>query len=198
MSDIEETTDESQVPDELTVLKQRADMMGIQYHPSIGLDKLKAKVNARLENTVEESETKTQAPQGSGKKNYLTEKEFQRAQMTQRRRNASKLIRIRVVCMDPNKASLEGEWISVGSAKLGTFKKYVQFNAEDGWHVPNIIYEHMKERKCSVFQMTKGPRGEKIAKAKQIPAYSIEVLPPLSRQELKELAQRQAMAGSID
>jgi len=32
------------VPDELTSLKEKADLMGLQYHPSIGLDKLRAKV----------------------------------------------------------------------------------------------------------------------------------------------------------
>ena len=36
-------------PDELTLLKNRAKLMGITHHPSIGLVKLKAKVNARLE-----------------------------------------------------------------------------------------------------------------------------------------------------
>ena len=40
MSEIQ--SDDLPVPDELTSLKQRADMLGITYHPSIGLDKLRA------------------------------------------------------------------------------------------------------------------------------------------------------------
>ena len=37
-----------EMEDELTLLKERADMMGVKYHPSIGLEKLKEKVNEKL------------------------------------------------------------------------------------------------------------------------------------------------------
>ena len=40
---------------ELDLLKQRADDMGIGYHPKIGLEALKAKVNAKLEPKVDEA-----------------------------------------------------------------------------------------------------------------------------------------------
>ena len=43
--DVVETFEES---DELTLLKERADLMGIKYHPSIGVDKLREKVNSVL------------------------------------------------------------------------------------------------------------------------------------------------------
>ena len=51
MSDIQE---ELNAPDELSALKTRADAMGISYHPSIGLEKLRAKVNGAIETTTEE------------------------------------------------------------------------------------------------------------------------------------------------
>ena len=35
-----------EAPDELTALKGRADLLGIKYHPSISLEKLRDKVNA--------------------------------------------------------------------------------------------------------------------------------------------------------
>ena len=41
-------TEELQL-DELELLKQRADDMGVKYHPSISLDKLKAKIAESLE-----------------------------------------------------------------------------------------------------------------------------------------------------
>ena len=41
------------VPDELTTLKARADLMGVTYHPNIGLEKLRAKVNATVEPEAE-------------------------------------------------------------------------------------------------------------------------------------------------
>ena len=39
--------------DELTSLKQRADLLGLSYHPSIGLEKLREKVNAALSSQEE-------------------------------------------------------------------------------------------------------------------------------------------------
>ena len=36
------------VPDELTSLKEKADFMGVPYHPSIGVEKLRAKVAEAL------------------------------------------------------------------------------------------------------------------------------------------------------
>ena len=38
--------------DELTLLKERATLMGIQYHPSIGVDKLREKVTSALKEPV--------------------------------------------------------------------------------------------------------------------------------------------------
>lgn len=190
-NELPESNDTDLVQDELTVLKQRADMMGISYHPSIGLDKLKEKLaNALSEEPVEAvedepevSDTKTETV---GQRNSRLKKE------------ASKLVRIRVTCMNPNKKEWEGEIFTVSNAVVGTFKKMVAFNTEDGYHVPHIIYEQLKERKCQIFQTVKDSRGNKMRKGKLINEFSIEVLPPLTEKELKELARKQAMAQSVD
>jgi len=177
---------------ELETLKKRADLMGIQYRANIGIDKLKEKIQLKL---GKEPEVKTKEP--VGERNYLTEEEWLAKQKIQERKNIGKLVRIRVTCMNPAKKNWEGEIISVGSAKIGTFKKYVPFNAEQGWHVPQIIYEELKNRKCSVFYTVKGNNGDKVRKAKLVPEFSIELLDPLSPEELKDLAKQQAMAGTI-
>ena len=80
--------------------------------------------------------------------------------------------------------------------KPKTLKKYVPFNAD--WHVPVIIYKHMKERKCLIFQNGKGPRGEKIKVKKVVPELSIQLLSPLTGKEIKDLATQQAMANNLD
>lgn len=181
--------------DELDALKARADLMGIKYHPNTGIDKLRAKINNALSGG-EESKTITSLSKGTSE--YISEEEFKKQEKSIRAREAGKLVRVRVTCMNPNKKDWEGEIISVGSAKLGTFKKFVPFNADEGWHVPKIIYDYMKDRKCSVFQTVKDSRGQKIRKAKMVNEFSIEVLPPLTKEEIKDLAQKQAMAGSVD
>ena len=169
------------VVDELTALKERADLIGVKYHPSISLEKLRDKVNAALSDDQKAPEA--EAP----KKNSRLEAQ----------RKASALVRIRVTCMNPAKKEWEGEIFTVGNSTVGTFKKYVPFNADEGWHVPWIIYEQLKERECQVFVTKRDERGNTTRTGKMIKEFAIEVLPDLTEEELKDLAQRQAMAKSV-
>lgn len=178
----EDTQDLQQ--DELTTLKARADQLGIQYHPSIGVDKLKEKVNAKL--TGDES-------QGPAAPEAEEEKETENQMRLRKRKEAEELVRIQVTCMNPNKREWEGEMFTVGNAVIGTHKKYVPFDVE--WHVPRVIYNVMKERQCQVFVTKRDDRGRQVREGKLIREFNIAVLTPLTEKELKELAQRQAMAS---
>lgn len=175
MSDVDT---EIQATDELATLKARADMLGVKYHPSISLEKLREKVNASL------------APE----QKEVAVPMVDRAEL---QRKASELVRIRVTCMNPAKKEWEGEIFTVGNSVVGTFKKYVPFNADEGWHVPRIIYEQIKARECQIFVTVKGPRGNTTRKGKLIKEFAIEVLDPLTEEELRDLAQRQAMSQSV-
>ena len=73
-------------------------------------------------------------------------------------------------------------------------KRYVPYNAEDGWHVEQILLNQLRERQCQIFVTEKDSRGNKIRKGKLIREFAIEVLDPLTEEELHDLAQRQAMA----
>ena len=192
------------IPSELDTLKARADLMGLSYHPNIGVDKLKERIEASIsgESVTEEAPVAKTTPEDSAPPAYtgevLTAAEFKMLQVRKRRQKAGSLVRIRLVCMNPNKKDWEGEIFSVGSAKLGTFKKFVPFNGdEEGYHVPQIMLDMIRERKCSIFQTVKGPKGNKIRKAKLVPEFSVEELEPLTKDQLKDLAQQQAMSGSL-
>ena len=176
------------VVDELEVLKARADKLGIKYNPSISLVKLKEKVTAELEDDTPE-EVATVKPN----------KETDVQRKARKRREANALIRVRVSCMNPNKKEWDGEIITTGNTNTGTIKKFVPFNSDEGYHVPHMIYEQLLQRQCQVFVTVKNNRGDKVRKGKLIKEFAVEVLPPLTEKELKELAQRQAMAaGSAD
>jgi hypothetical protein len=168
------------VPDELSALKARADLLGVRYHPSISLEKLREKVNAAVAPTEEEVKQDVLVS-GRG---ALQKK-------------ASELVRIRVTCMNPAKKEWEGEIFTVGNSAIGTFKKYVPFNADEGWHVPRVIYQQLLNRQCQVFYASKDGKGNTIRRAKLIKEFAVEVLPKLTEEELKDLAQRQAMAKSV-
>lgn len=182
--------------DELTALKHRADMLGVAYHPSIGLAKLREKVNAAI--TAEMPEMPERSVTTIKASPKAIEAETDNSRQARLKREAAKLIRIRVTCMNPAKAEWEGEILSVGNSVVGAFTKYVPFNAPDGWHVPHIIYQALLDRQCQVFQTVTDSRGNKTRKGRLIKEFSVEVLPQLTAEELQELAQRQAMSKSID
>lgn len=179
--------DDLPVQDELAVLKARADALGISYHPSIGVEKLREKVNAALK--------KDEAPQEAPTED-ANETESERRNRL--RQEASKLVRIRLTCMNPHKKEWQGEFITAGNSVVGTFTKFIPFNADEGWHVPHIIYEQLRDRECQVFVSVRDSKGNVTRKGKTIKEFAIEVLPPLTEEELKDLAQRQAMAKSVD
>jgi hypothetical protein len=171
-------------------------MMGVSYHPSIGLEKLREKVNAAVAGKTEEPETPEAPVSEAAVINTAVETE---AQKTKRMKDdANRLVRIRLTCMNPAKSEWPGEIISVGNARVGSFSKFIPFNADEGWHVPNIIYKALVDRMCQVFVTTTDARGNKTRKGKLIREFAIEVLPELTADELHDLAQRQAMSGSID
>lgn len=210
MNDMTESADTNPAPeyapDELTTLKNRADLMGIKYHPNSKAKSLKAKIEAKLALT-EPTDTipdvapitgELMPPTPEKKRTWLTHDEFLKETGRTTRLSLNRLVRVRVSCMNPNKREWEGEIISVGSAKLGTFKKFVPFNNEEGYHIPFIIYTAMKERQYTSYRTVKGPRGEKIRKGKLVDEFNIEVLDPLTPQEIKDLSQRQAASQAID
>lgn len=182
-------TDEILTQDELTTLKARADLLGIPYHPSIGLEKLREKINAA---TSDEADPAPIQAASQTNEETLNQK---RARL---KKEALELVRIRVTCMNPAKAEWEGEIFTVGNSAIGSVTKYVPFNADAGWHVPRIIYQQLAERQCQIFTAVKDSRGNKGRKGKLIKEFAIEVMPSLTPEELRDLAQRQAMAKAID
>ena len=183
-----EVEDDLPVVDELTSLKARADLLGISYHPSIGLEKLKAKLQDALSDKPAEPEVAVPTVK-------VVEKESEGQLRARKRKEANALVRIRVACMNPIKKEWPGEIITTGNGAVGTIRKFVPFNSDEGYHVPRMIYDQLVQRKCQVFVTKKDGRGNKSRVGKLINEFSIEVLPPLTEKELKDLAQRQAMAN---
>ena len=174
---------------ELENLKSRAEKLGVKFHPSISAEKLREKIKAAQtegEGSVGE--------QSEGKSAAGTKEESPAAKKLRLKREALKLVRVRITCMNPAKKEWEGEIITVANNAVGTVKRYVPFNTEDGWHVEHILLEQLRERQCQIFVTEKDSRGNKVRKGKLIREFAIEVLDPLTEEELRDLAQRQAMA----
>jgi hypothetical protein len=187
MTDITDTDLET-TQDELTVLKARADLIGVTYHPSIKVDKLREKLSAELAKDVE---PEVIAP-------TVTAEETESQMKRRLRDEARKLVRVRVTCMNPAKKEWQGEIFTVGNSVVGTMRNFVPFNAEDGWHIPAIILQAMEDRMCQVFTSIKDSRGNNVRKGKLIKEFAIEYLAPLTEKELKELAAVQAATKSLE
>ena len=192
---------------DIKTLQAQCDTLGLKYHHRAGEDKLRAMIGAYLldnpakaglllDDGVLASAAPKQWPIDKDAK-ALSPEEYKEFVGPITRKKCSALKRIQVTCMNPMKKEWPGEILSVGSAKLGTFKKYVPFNNVP-WHVPQIIYDMMKERKCTMFYTVKQKdgRGGDIRKGKLIPEFNIVDLPPLTPAELKKLADQQQLANA--
>lgn len=175
-------------------LKERAIKLGIKFHPMIGEDKLREKVAEAMtrldgENTPASEESDEVAAISA----YVAPKETKAQQAYRLKSEASELIRVRVTNMNPNKREWEGEIFTAANSVVGTFRKFVPFNVP--WHVPRIILEQLRQRQFQHFTTEVDRRGNKVRRGRLIAEFAIEELSPLSEKELKELAQRQAMAA---
>lgn len=197
---------EELVEDPLEALKLQAKQLGLTYHPSIGVDALRAKIANFLSDDPQDDDdtatvvstipSATDLAKDAGPEFTVAAHQETKGEKQQRlRRESLKLVRVIVTCMNPAKREWEGEIFSIGNNVIGTHKKFVPFNIDVGYHVPNIIFQHMKERECLIFYEGRDAQGNRARMHKKIKEFAIEVLPDLTTEELKSLAQRQAMAN---
>lgn len=198
-------SDDTQTQSELEVLKERADTMGLKYHPNIGVDALRERVNAAVAGTPAPQDDEDSGDEGTtpAVKRTLDESvhsdknapeaESAGAFAARKQLEAAELVRVHVTNMNPATKDYDGDMFCAGNTVVGTHKKYVPFNQD--YHVPRIILKMMKERKCQVFYEVKDDKGRKVKRGKLIKEFAIDILDPLTEAELKALAQRQAMAN---
>ena len=193
-------SDETQTPaqDELTLLKARAEMLGITHSNNITVATLKKKIEDHLAGNKEEPAPQVNPFQDTAALVAApapTSFEEIRAQLMA---DELKLVRIRIANLDPKKKDIPGEIITVANEFIGTVRKYVPFGeaTDDGYHVPYCIYTMLKDRKFLQITHKRDRRtGTNETKTRYVPEFAIEVLPPLTQEELDKLANAQAAAG---
>lgn len=194
---------QSDMPSELDLLKERASRMGLTFHPSIGVgklnDKIKAHTTSEKRKATIDAKKDTPAPVKEhgrldlSKPERIIETKSEREKRI--RSEALRQVRVRVACMNPNKKNWTGEILKISNSIVAPPKQFVPFDNDEGWHIPYMLYLHLKERQCQVFVAGKGRNGQATAKAKLIREFSVELMDPLTPAEMKALAQRQAMAS---
>lgn len=190
----DQTQDENQSEEvtELSLLKQRASMMGIVFSNNIGIEKLRERVNEKLAEEAKEE------PTGKAIETKVKEKSLRQNIIDENMR----LIRLRITNLDPKKKDLPGEIITVANEYLGTVRKFVPFGevTEQGYHVPYCIYKLLKSRKFLNIRTVKNPQDplKPIIQQSWVNEFALEVLPQLTAEELAKLATIQSASGGID
>lgn len=171
--------------DELSLLKQRADLLGISYSNNIGVQKLKERIDEATKN--EEPEVKEEEVQ-----NELTERQ-------KYINEATKLVRLRITNNNPAKREMPGEIFTVANGVIGTIRKYIPYDhtSEVGYHVPNVIYKMLKRKTYNSIVSRRNEQGVPIKESVVRKEFNLEVLDPLTKEELEKLAQDQRAAGRV-
>ena len=202
--------------DELGLLKTRAKLLGITFSNNIGVAALREKIEAKMNedaaaregaaNTSSTSNDQPNAPipgELKGAEQGIVPEPVKKLTLRQLMiRDNMKLVRIRVVNLDPKKKEWPGEFLTVANEHLGTVTKYVPFGeaTDNGYHVPYCIYKMLKARKFLSIRTFKDKSNGNQIKVEQRWAneFAIEVLDPLTPEELGKLATAQAAAGALN
>ncbi len=196
------------MPTRLELLKRKADLMGVTYSNNIGEDTLADRIQKHLDGES------TKGTAGDTPNPFLDQaKDIQTAQegnaepvrvMSPREyllKDSMKLVRCMITNLDPKKKDLPGEIITVANEYIGTVRRFVPYGeiTDDGWHIPNVIYEHLKGKKFLHSQTKKIPKtGIDDVTTRDAPEFAIQVLPPLTEEELERLRTAQLAAGSVE
>lgn len=188
-------------------VRQQADEVGVKWHHKHKIETIQKNIDVFLEGenpsieTVLEMPLKEQPVRTAQEQKWLDtpqvpvkEADYVAEQRRKQKQLAGSLIHCKITCLNHEKRNWNGEFISVGSAKLGTFKKYVPFDGKP-YHLPKIIYDMLLEKKCTHMQNGVNDRGVKAKVATQINEFNIELLDPLTPTEIDELRIQQALAA---
>lgn len=107
-----------------------------------------------------------------------------------------KLVRISIKNLDPNDSGIQGVYRVVSNKYLGTFKRYIPYSSPKcpAWHVEWFIVKSLLRDKYFTHKGDKhGTFSPSDTSSKEYEKYSIEILDPLSKEQLNELAQIQKL-----
>ena len=113
-------------------------------------------------------------------------------------KRAMKLTRVVVVPNDSTMANYPGLIFTVGASGINNgqmIKKFVPFNNEEGWHVPQIILDQIENAQMQKFRTVTRANGEKVLEPYTTKKFNVQILPPLNKEELETLAAANKAAG---
>ena len=194
----QENQDAEDLAQELEFLKETARSLGIKFSNNISPETLSEKISqhqaelARKEEEAQQASIVELVP-GTGAYDAALRRAVQA--------KALKLVRVRINNLDPKKNELKGEIITVGNDYVGTIRKFVPFGkaTDNGYHIPMIMFNYLKNKEYLVVRSVVHPQTKQISTEMTYEReFALEVLPPLEKDEIKQLAAKQLAANSVE
>jgi hypothetical protein len=220
----EETAESEPQVTELSMLKQRATLMGVSFSNNISVETLRARIQAKLDGESQPAAQTTElAPVPASSISTMLPPEaliidtaaslapvpaVAEAEVPKVTRPKSireqlmetemALVRLRITNLDPKKKDLPGEILTVANEYLGTVRKYIPYGevTDNGFHVPMCLYRQLQERTFVSIKVRK-VNGREHIESQDAREFSLEVLEPLTADELSRLAASQSAAGGL-
>ena len=200
MNDTIDNTDVNQMePGDIhTELKEH----GIKLHHKTGTDKLRATLNAVRDGSYEAPTEAQEAIPTAPINISATVTRLTPAQHIMKLTKTEKAMRMQRIVVSPNDplmSSYNGLIFTVGSSSINSgkmIKKYVPFNNDDGWHVPQIIIDQIEAAEMQKFRTVNTPNGDKTLQPYLTKKFNVQILDPLTQAEMEILAASQASKGA--
>ena len=182
-----------------TQIKQELADNGVKLHHLTGLPKLAETLLAVREGEYEtpapaEAKTEIKAPDKDTGPTEEATKAMLAATTLTKTQKAMALRRIIVTPNDPLMSTRHGHIFCAGSSSVNNgkmVKKFVPFGNEEGWHVPQIIYDQIKYAEMRKEKPHTDAKGNSTMVQYIAKKYNIQDLPPLTQEEMNELAASQ-------
>ena len=214
---------------EKDALKPIASYLGVKFLPQSGIALIKKRlVNKITELEAEDEESNDPVMEALKKQNkeirnkplkavkskkHYTNNELLKMDATKAeteelareiiRAQALKLRRVKIQNLDPNEGNIQGTIITVVNKYTGKVSKFIPFTEKlqtNGYHIPQIIYDELKERTYAVRETDIKVNSSSVDVNRPVlaPKFAITDLPDLTEEQLHQLALSQEGRGAID
>ena len=183
---MKETLNESTpTPTDRELLKQKADLLGLTYASNISTDKLRDLINQANEPVEVKQDTSV------NKLGSSVEDEAMALRL-----ELTKKIRVMITCNDP----LMKDWdmtpyYSFSNSTITLDSITIPLGVE--WHIPNAYVGMLQAMECKIPVKTKDEKGRPITIRRTVKKYNVNILPPLTAEELEALKMAQVMRDGL-
>lgn len=185
---VDVSTEETEL-NERDYWKQQAQIRGIEFPQNIPTAKLKDLVQTK----IAEMDAQHSGSSGTRGRKVL---EKLAPEVLKNIDQATALVRFQIDVLDPSRQDWTGMYVTAGNDNFAGVRRLIPFNAPV-WHAERILVEVLKGMKYTSRKSERHPRLrthiDNMSKERYLPCFRITELPPLTMEELKALAEQQAV-----